>query len=102
MKRKADDESPEDLHHHQELDDPSSSIGLSPPEIGKGDAIADDDIDDNLEDLAMDVFKRMKQVLADSSEGACKPASSTEQDVQQQSEMFMLESIKNFSKKTQL
>ena len=69
-----------------------------PPETTHKNDSATAHNDDNLEDLAIDVFKNMKHVLINSSEGGSTPSAS----VEQRSEMLMLESVKTFCKRIQL
>lgn len=97
MKLKADVDPPEDFC--QQSNDPSSAV-LLPPEnlFENSDSITGNDDNNNLEALAMDVFKNMKCMLTNSLASASKPTPSTEH----QSEMLMLESIKTPSKKIQL
>lgn len=101
MKLKADDNLSET--YNQQPNDSSSTALLppaQPPEImhRSGDTIAVSDNDDNLEDLAMEVFKNMKRMLVASSEDPNKSGSS----VEQHSEVLMLDSVKIPYQKTQL
>jgi len=97
MKLKADDP-PESFH--QQPNELSTSSTLLSPEIAHGndDITVDSDNDDNLEDLAIDVFRNMKHMLVNSSGGVCKSMSL----VEQQPGMLMLEGFKAPCKQTQL
>ena len=99
MKLKADDNAPEEFN--QQPDDASSSTLLPPaqsPETTYKSDSATASNADNLEDLAIDVFKNMKRVLVNLSEDGCKSSAS----VGQQSEVLMLESVKTPCRKIQL
>lgn len=90
MKLKADDDPPGDLHQQTE---PSSSAALplsSTITSENCDVTTVNDDNDNLEDLAIDVFKKMKHMLVSISGSPSKPSPS----VEQQSEILMLDSVK--------